>query len=152
MIAHEFNFDGLVGPTHNYSGLSFGNIASQKNLGTVANPKLAALQGLRKMKALADRGFRQGVFAPHARPSVESLRALGFGGSDAEVIRAAAAQAPVLLSAAHSASAMWTANAATVSPSADTADGIPLRLWINETLGNEPVDHSRLMGRERLAE
>ena len=46
--AVEANFDGLVGPTHNYSGLSFGNIASKNNSGAVANPKLAALQGLSK--------------------------------------------------------------------------------------------------------
>lgn len=121
--AAEFNFDGLVGPSHNYSGLSIGNLASQKNFGAVANPRLAALQGLAKMKALADRGFRQGVIPPHERPDVPSLRALGFSGSDAEVIARAAKEAPSLLSGAMSAAAMWTANAATVSPSADCADG-----------------------------
>jgi succinylarginine dihydrolase len=52
-----------------------------------------------------------------------ALRGLGFQGSDAEVIQSAAAQAPQLLSAFSSASSMWTANAATVSPSADSADG-----------------------------
>ncbi|MBL8512236.1 MAG: N-succinylarginine dihydrolase [Betaproteobacteria bacterium] len=123
MNSHEFNFDGLVGPTHNYSGLSYGNVASDKNRGLVANPKLAALQGLKKMKALADRGFKQGVFPPHERPNIPALRRLGFSGSDAEVIRSAAQQAPILLSCATSASAMWTANAATISPSADTRDG-----------------------------
>ena len=121
--AHEFNFDGLVGPTHNYSGLSFGNIASKNNQGGVANPKLAALQGLAKMKALHDRGFKQGVLAPHERPCMATLRALGFTGSDTEIIRAAAKQAPMLLSGAASASPMWAANAATVSPSANTHDG-----------------------------
>ena len=25
----EVNFDGLVGPTHNYAGLSYGNVASR---------------------------------------------------------------------------------------------------------------------------
>jgi succinylarginine dihydrolase len=59
LTAHEWNFDGLVGPTHNYSGLSFGNIASATNQGAVANPRLAALQGLAKMKALSDRGWKQ---------------------------------------------------------------------------------------------
>ena len=29
----EINFDGLVGPTHNYGGLSLGNVASEKNEG-----------------------------------------------------------------------------------------------------------------------
>jgi len=119
----EYNFDGLVGPTHNYSGLSFGNIASKNNQGAVANPKVAALQGLAKMKALHDRGFKQGVLAPHERPCIITLRALGFAGSDAEIIRTAAKQAPLLLSGASSASPMWAANAGTVSPSANSHDG-----------------------------
>ncbi|MBL8523655.1 MAG: N-succinylarginine dihydrolase [Betaproteobacteria bacterium] len=123
MIAYEANFDGLVGPTHNYSGLSFGNIASRKNQGSVANPRLAALQGLKKMKKLADMGFKQGVLPPQERPNIAELRSLGFGGSDAEVIRAACKHAPLLYSSMLSASSMWSANAATVSPSANTADG-----------------------------
>jgi succinylarginine dihydrolase len=123
MRAWEANFDGLVGPTHNYAGLSFGNVASQANEKSVANPRQAALQGLRKMKHLADLGYRQGVLVPHERPSVKLLRALGFTGDDAAIVRRAAADAPDLLAAASSASAMWAANAATVSPSADTADG-----------------------------
>ena len=122
-VTHEFNFDGLVGPTHNYSGLSFGNIASKNNQGAVANPKAAALQGLAKMKALHDRGFKQGVLAPHERPCIATLRALGFAGTDAMIIGAAAKQAPLLLSGASSASPMWAANAATVSPSANSHDG-----------------------------
>ena len=121
--ACEANFDGLVGPTHNYSGLSFGNIASAKNQGVIANPKLAALQGLKKMKALADMGFTQGLLPPQERPSVATLRALGYCGTDAEVIRAAASNSPMVYSSVMSASSMWCANAATVSPSADTADG-----------------------------
>ena len=121
--AVEANFDGLVGPTHNYSGLSFGNIASAKNQSEIAHPKLAALQGLKKMKALADMGFKQGVIAPQERPCIARLRALGFGGSDTEVIRDAIAQAPTVYSSVLSASSMWSANAATVSPSADTVDG-----------------------------
>ena len=123
MTAREFNFDGLVGPTHNYSGLSFGNVASSKNQGAVANPRLAALQGLAKMKRLADLGFGQGVLAPQARPDIDTLRKLGFTGSDADVLTQAAKDAPALLSGCYSASSMWTANAATVSASADTADG-----------------------------
>lgn len=123
-MAHyrEANFDGLVGPTHNYAGLSFGNVASQRNAATIANPRAAARQGLAKMKALADLGLLQGVLPPQERPCVATLRALGFSGSDHAVIRAAAKQAPALLAAASSASSMWTANAATVSPSPDTAD------------------------------
>ena len=116
----EANFDGLVGPTHNYAGLSFGNVASQNNEKSVANPRAAAQQGLRKMKRLADLGFAQGVLPPQERPAIRLLRDLGFGGKDAEAIARAANEAPELLAAASSASAMWTANAATVSPSADT--------------------------------
>ncbi|MEM5385522.1 N-succinylarginine dihydrolase [Paraburkholderia phymatum] len=123
MQATEANFDGLVGPTHNYAGLSFGNVASQTNEKSVANPKAAAKQGLRKMRQLADLGFNQGVLPPQERPSMRLLRELGFSGDEASVIARVAKNAPELLAAASSASAMWTANAATVSPSADTHDG-----------------------------
>lgn len=121
--ACEFNFDGLVGPSHNYAGLSFGNVASFSNVKSTANPKEAALQGLAKMRALAARGFAQALLPPHARPNFRLLRSIGFTGSDAEVISRAYREAPVILASAYSASPMWTANAATVSPSADTADG-----------------------------
>ncbi|HTS21996.1 MAG TPA: N-succinylarginine dihydrolase [Casimicrobiaceae bacterium] len=121
--AIEVNFDGLPGPTHNYSGLAEGNLASERHKSLVSNPREAALQGLAKMKALADRGFVQAVLPPHARPDVAALRALGFEGDDAAVLRVAAREAPQTLAACSSAAAMWVANAATVSPSADTSDG-----------------------------
>ncbi len=121
--AREFNFDGLVGPSHNYAGLSFGNLASTKHLARVANPREAALQGLAKAKALADRGFAQAILPPQPRPYLPLLRAAGFTGGDQTLIDAAARSEPQLLAAAYSASAMWTANAATVSPAADCADG-----------------------------
>jgi succinylarginine dihydrolase len=121
--AVEANFDGLPGPTHNYSGLAEGNLASERNKSLVANPRRAALQGIAKMKALADRGFAQAVLPPHERPNMAALRTLGFVGNDAAVLRAASRQAPHLLAACSSAAAMWVANAATVSPSADSADG-----------------------------
>ena len=119
----EYNFDGLVGPSHNYAGLSFGNVASSSNIKSASNPREAALQGLAKMRALAQRGFAQALLPPHDRPNFRLLRQLGFSGSNAQVINQAARTSPVLLAAAYSASPMWTANAATVSPSADTADG-----------------------------
>ena len=53
----EVNFDGIIGPTHNYGGLSEGNIASISNSQNPANPKKAALQGLKKMKILRDAGL-----------------------------------------------------------------------------------------------
>jgi succinylarginine dihydrolase len=123
MKSCEVNFDGLVGPTHNYGGLSFGNVASQNNCQQASNPREAALQGLAKMKALMEMGFTQGVLAPQERPDVAGLRRLGFSGSDAQVIERAAKESMPLLAASCSASSMWVANAATVSPSADTADG-----------------------------
>ncbi|WP_020405659.1 N-succinylarginine dihydrolase [Hahella ganghwensis] len=123
MTAYEVNFDGLVGPTHNYSGLSYGNVASETNIKDVSNPKEAAKQGLRKMKALHDMGLKQGILLPQERPCIDTLRQLGFTGSDREVMLQAAHQAPAFLGAVASASCMWTANAATVSPSADTKDG-----------------------------
>jgi succinylarginine dihydrolase len=118
----EVNFDGIVGPTHNYAGLSHGNVASMSHRGAVSNPREAAIQGLAKMKRLADLGLPQAVLPPHERPSLETLRAHGFAGTDAAVLAAAAKQAPALLIACSSASNMWVANAATVTPSRDSAD------------------------------
>jgi succinylarginine dihydrolase len=119
----EANFDGIVGPTHNYAGLSLGNVASASNRGAVARPREAALQGLAKAAALARLGLVQGWIPPQERPHVPTLRALGFDGSDEVAIARAGADAPHLLARASSASAMWTANAATVTPSADSGDG-----------------------------
>ncbi len=123
MTAIEVNFDGLVGPTHNYGGLAQGNLAAAANEGKVSNPREAALQGLDKMRTLMRMGLTQGVLPPHERPHVSSLRKMGFTGRDADVVAAAGRASPVLLANVSSASAMWTANAATVSPSADTGDG-----------------------------
>jgi succinylarginine dihydrolase len=117
------NFDGIPGPTHNYSGLSRGNLAAERNAQQVANPREAALQGLAKMRALAARGYAQGVLPPQERPDVHALRALGFAGSDHDVILHAGRDAPELLAACSSAAPMWVANAATISASADCADG-----------------------------
>ncbi len=122
MTAREANFDGLIGPTHNYAGLSFGNVASAKNANMTSNPKEAALQGLKKMKRLSELGLLQGVLPPHQRPHLPTLRALGFSGTDKEMFEKAAKTSPELLRNVTAASAMWTANAATVAPSADTPD------------------------------
>ena len=119
----EVNFDGLVGPTHNYAGLSFGNLASTRNREAVSNPRAAALQGLEKMKLLLDLGITQGVIPPQPRPHMPALRRLGFTGTDAQVLDKAWKKAPDLFSACCSASPMWTANAATVAPSSDTVEG-----------------------------
>lgn len=122
-MAREVNFDGLVGPTHNYGGLSLGNLASQNNAASVSRPREAALQGLAKAKALAAMGLVQGVLPPHERPFLPVLRAQGFSGDDGDVLRAAWRADPRLLTNACSSAHMWAANAATVSPAADTGDG-----------------------------
>ncbi len=121
--AHEVNFDGLVGPTHNYAGLSYGNLASTKNKLTISHPRQAALEGLAKMKLMMDLGLHQGLVPPQERPYLPVLRRLGFTGSDAQIIENASRQDPTLLAACTSASSMWAANAATISPSAETCDG-----------------------------
>jgi succinylarginine dihydrolase len=114
MALAEINFDGIIGPSHNYSGLSLGNIASASNKGVVSHPKAAALQGLAKMRHNIGLGLAQGVLLPHPRPDAAWLEELGTS---------VEAAAPSLRPAAFSASAMWAANAATVSPAPDTADG-----------------------------
>lgn len=121
--AVEANADGLIGPTHSYAGLSPGNLASSLNKGEASNPRAAVLQGLEKMKALADLGLPQFVLPPHERPDIPFLRTLGFAGSDAQVLERAWKDAPSFAAAACSASPMWAANAATVTPSADARDG-----------------------------
>ncbi|AKJ00524.1 succinylarginine dihydrolase [Archangium gephyra] len=119
----EYNFDGIVGPTHNYGGLSPGNLASSLHGGEVSHPREAALQGLEKMRFVAGLGVGQAVLPPQPRPSLKALRALGFTGTDEEVITRAGKDAEHLLRLTSSSAAMWTANAATGAPSEDTADG-----------------------------
>lgn len=110
----EINFDGIIGPSHNYAGLSPGNLAATGNSGKVSQPRAAALQGVEKMRANLRLGLTQGVFVPQLRPDTGWLSSLSI---DYE-------KAPAHLQAqALSASSMWAANAATVSPAPDTADG-----------------------------
>lgn len=122
-VLREYQFDGLVGPTHHYAGLSPGNLASQQHAGEASNPRAAALEGLAKMRHVRELGVAQAVLPPQPRPSVSALREVGFGGSEQQVLERALRQAPELLHAVSSASSMWAANAATVVPSTDTLDG-----------------------------
>jgi len=120
----EVNFDGLVGPTHNYAGLASGNLASQNNALSRSNPRAAALQGVEKMRFVSSGlGLIQGLIPPHQRPNLSLLTQLGFTGTVEQQLRKAYQVAPEILSACYSASSMWTANAATVTPSIDAADG-----------------------------
>jgi succinylarginine dihydrolase len=147
--ARELNFDGLVGPSHHFGGLSFGNVASSQHEGELSNPRQAALQGLAKMRALYELGVPQALFPPHMRPELSLARRLGFRGADAEVLRDLAVEMPLLLAACYSASSMWTANAATVSPSADSADGkvhlTPANLQNRIHRSIEPVTTARIL-------
>jgi succinylarginine dihydrolase len=113
-MIQEINFDGLVGPSHNYAGLSPGNLAASANAGSVSHPRAAALEGIAKMRANLGLGLTQGLFLPHRRPDRAWLESLATDPAGA---------APWLRAAALSASPMWAANAATVSPAADTKDG-----------------------------
>lgn len=148
MSFREYNFDGLVGPTHNYAGLGTGNLASMASKHHVSSPKAAALEGLAKMKLLAEMGVPQAILPPQRRPHVGYLRVRGAPNPPApetaapgapvdwitdrpavaevaELLRKAATNGEEGrrdLAIATSASAMWAANAATVSPSPDTAD------------------------------
>lgn len=119
----ELNIDGLIGPSHHFGGLSRGNLASISNAQRVAKPKLAALQGLEKMRWMVERGYHQGFIPPQLRPNFGFFKQLGFRGSITECIEHAAKFSPKLLSIAYSASSMWAANAATVTPSSDSDDG-----------------------------
>lgn len=110
----ELQLDGLVGPSHNYAGLSLGNLASAKNAGHVSQPRAAALQGIEKMRGNVQRGLIQGLFVPQPRPGRAWLAELGTTIEAADHALAANAM---------SASSMWAANAATVSPAPDTSDG-----------------------------
>ncbi len=110
----EINFDGIIGPSHNYAGLSLGNMASATNAGALSQPRAAALQGLEKMRANLRLGLAQGFFLPLDRPNRAWLKAMATDMASAE---------PHIRAAAFSASAMWAANAATVSAAPDTADG-----------------------------
>jgi len=74
MALREINFDGIVGPSHNYAGLSFGNVASMRHAGAVSEPRAAALQGLDKMRANLALGLSQGIFLPQPRPDRLWLR------------------------------------------------------------------------------
>lgn len=143
MNYYEVNFDGLIGPSHNYAGLALGNLASAKNAQHVSHPKQAALQGLEKMRTLMRLGYKQGFLLPQQRPRVDVLRHLGFSGTDNQIIADVAKREADLLPMVYSASSMWAANAATVTPSPDSHDGrvhfTPANLL---TTAHRSIEHS----------
>ena len=134
----EINFDGIIGPSHNYAGLSHGNLAATTNAGTPSYPRRAALEGIDKMRSCLSLGLTQGILLPHDRPDDRWLAALSTTYADAP---------PILRAQAMSASAMWAANAATVSPATDTADGrchfTPANLVTMPHRSHEPAETAR---------
>jgi succinylarginine dihydrolase len=72
-MSFEVNFDGLVGPTHNYAGLAPGNLHSINNKSKPSNPCEAALQGLDKMKLMHDLGYKQAIIPPQERPLINNF-------------------------------------------------------------------------------
>ena len=101
-MSFEVNFDGLVGPTHNYAGLSHGNIHSVNNKNKPSNPYEAAIQGLNKMKLMHDLGYKQCIIPPQKRPFLKD-----YEDYQNMVVNA-------------SASSMWVANSCTIAPSVDS--------------------------------
>ena len=139
----EINFDGIVGPSHNYAGLSLGNLASTASRGALAFPRAAALQGVAKMRANLKLGLEQGILLPHRRPNAAWLAELGTNVADAP---------DLLRAAAFSASAMWAANAATVSPAPDTEDGrCHLAVANLRTMAHRSHEWPETLGQLRLA-
>lgn len=145
--ATEVNFDGVVGPTHNFSALSWGNRASMGSDGLVSRPREAALEGLAKARRLSELGAPQAVFPPLRRPFLRPLREVGFEGDLGEILARAADEAPELLAACYSASSMWAANSATVTPSVDAPDG-----RVHLTPANLVSNFHRSLEREATAE
>ncbi|BAM03916.1 N-succinylarginine dihydrolase [Phycisphaera mikurensis] len=145
----EANFDGLIGPTHNFAGLgaAAGNTASAANAGRSSRPRDAALQGLEKMRRVGGLGLKQGFLPPPRRPVLDPLHRLGFRGSTAEVLAAAAAESPDLLAACWSAASMWTANAATATASPGGLHLTPANLATSPHRALEAADTAATLAR-----
>lgn len=104
--AYEVNFDSLIGMTHLPLETS--------------NPRLAAMQGLNKAKLLASLGIKQAFFPPQERPHLPTLNRIGFEGTTRDILSSAKKTWPWILPlVSYSPKA---ANAATISPSIDSAD------------------------------
>jgi succinylarginine dihydrolase len=140
--AQEWQFDGLVGPSHNYAGLAVGNMASQAHSGSVSNPREAALQGLEKMRFVQSLGVKQAFLPPHPRPIVSELVKNGYEGGIKQQLSDCYSGSPALLAAVFSSAFMWAANAATTAPSGDGLDGkihiTPANLLTNYHRALEP--------------
>ncbi|SEI00219.1 succinylarginine dihydrolase [Rheinheimera pacifica] len=119
----QLNISELPGPTFMYSGLSKDNVASVQNKHLVANPLKFAQLSLQRMRLLLDEGVPQVIFPPHRRPDMQALEVCGFTGDMSHMISSADKFSNGYLESLLAASSVWTANAATVTPSADSEDG-----------------------------
>jgi len=119
----QLNISELPGPTFMYSGLSADNVASLNNKHLAANPLKFALLSLQRMRLLLEEGVHQVIFPPHRRPDLQALGYCGFTGDMGHMIGSADKFSRGYLESLLAASSVWTANAATVTPSADSEDG-----------------------------
>jgi succinylarginine dihydrolase len=115
MTLTELQLDGLPGPTLFHGGLADGNLASQTNARHPSQPRAGARACLAKMRAVRSLGIAQGFLPPLVRPDLDFLRACGAPAVESAPFN--------LLAIACSTSYQWTANAGTVAPGSDTADG-----------------------------
>ena len=68
--AYEVNFDGLIGPTHNYCTLSWGNRASMDNWGQPSNPKAVPTSRAKRSPVPSN---RTQMFAAMVKPSSAAM-------------------------------------------------------------------------------
>ena len=118
----EVQVDTLAGMTHHFGGHSKGNFASLENKGIESNPKVAALQGLEKMKCVHEYGVPQVILPPQDRPHFNTLHHLGIDLENTHSVDDIYNTSPQLLIKLCSSAFIWTANAATAFPSSDTYD------------------------------
>ncbi len=147
---NEANFDGLIGPTHNFAGLgaAAGNTASAANAGRESHPREAALQGLAKMRLVAGLGLTPGVPAAATPPAARAA-------APARLRRRRPPrcsppprhEAPQMLAACWSAASMWTANAATVTARGDTLHLTPANLATSPHRALESADTAATLRR-----
>lgn len=119
----EANVDAIPGPTHLFSGLGVGNLASKEHSETPSHPRRAALESLAKAEFVASLGIPQFVWLPPQRPNTQFLTQCGFCGSIVEQVSASFEHAPEILHASLSSAFMWAANSGTFSPAVDCRDG-----------------------------
>lgn len=117
--------DALVGPSHHFGGIAFGNKASLAHQHQASNPRKAALESLEKMRLVYECGAKQLIIPPQVRPQLSTFKQLsGTRGFTKTNLDQLFQFAPQFLSALFSTSYMWQANAGIVSAACDAFDGL----------------------------